>query len=99
MCEIVLWGPNYIGPWAKISPIQALRIGLPKRTKSRTTDQTGRQLGSKDKLIVDNIRSQDPCQTNRDKAPSKLLRKNSRRCEIVRESLLKLPDKSIVPPH
>ena len=59
----------------------------------------GRQLGSEDKLIVDNARSQDPCRTNRDKAPSELLWKNSRRCEIVRESLLKLPDKSTAPPH
>ena len=79
-----------------ITSYPTLKLGLPKRTKPQTTNQIECHLGFEDKLIEDYIRSQDPCQVDGDKTPSKLPRENSRRCEIVQGSLLKLPDESTI---
>ena len=91
--------PKYcwaIGNNKPITGQPALKLSHPKRIKPQTMDQTKCHLVSKDELTEGYIQSQDPCQANRDKSPFELPRKNSRRCEIVCGSLLKLSDESIV---
>lgn len=53
-------------------------------------DQTVHPLIFEDYSTMDHVQGQDPCWTSRNKEPIKLPRKNSKRHEIVRGSLLKL---------
>ena len=65
-------------------------------TKPRTTKQMMWHLGSKDKFTEGSIQSQDPCRVDKDKAPTELLRKDSREHKMVQRSLLKLLNQSTV---
>ena len=91
--------PKYcwaIGNNKPITGWPALKLSHPKKIKPQIIDQTERHPRLEDELTEDYIQSQDPCRSNRDKSPSELPRKNSRRCEIVCGSLLKLSDESTV---